>query len=303
MKARPAKWGLRWKNEPLSAQEVNSSIMEKKTLIIHIPVVHRGFLDFLEKEKDNIGAIYILREDLQKDLSGFNPDIAAIDCTRSLKILNALGFNNSFVVSAENIEEVKGKKIVLVNDEISRNLYEKSLKGEDIEWKSVFLRWDKSSVVAENPPEGINSSDDPANLEMIAQAYQEAKKTGDWWRQIGAVLVRDKEILIRAYNKDLPTDYTPYQVGEVRDFFKAGERHELASTIHAEEKIVAEAARRGIVLEGASLYVTTFPCPVCAKLIACSGIKNLYFSEGGSSFDAQKVLEAAGVKIVRVLRS
>ena len=79
--------------------------------------------------------------------------------------------------------------------------------------------------------------------------------------------------------------------------FVAGERQDLASTVHAEQYIIAKAAREGISVNGLSMYVTTFPCPVCAKLIACSGIKNIYFGEGGSNFDAKKVLESAGVKI------
>ncbi|OGZ27843.1 MAG: hypothetical protein A2365_03980 [Candidatus Nealsonbacteria bacterium RIFOXYB1_FULL_40_15] len=136
---------------------------------------------------------------------------------------------------------------------------------------------------------------------MMQEATEESKKSSEWWRRIGAVLVKDGKTLIRRYNKDIPSDHTPYQLGEPRDFFKPGERHDIASTIHAEQGIVAEAAKSGISLEGSSIYVTTFPCPVCAKIIACSGIKRVYFAEGGSNFDAKKVLESAGLKIIHVV--
>jgi len=79
-----------------------------------------------------------------------------------------------------------------------------------------------------------------------------------------------------------------------------GERQDIANTIHAEQYIISQAAKEGIFTKGLSLYVTTFPCPVCAKLIACSGIQHLYFGEGGSNFDARKVLESVGVTIVYV---
>ncbi|MDO8424466.1 MAG: deaminase [bacterium] len=275
--------------------------MEKKNLIIYMPVLHRGYLDFLKEKKDEINTVYIIDEKLQKELSEFKPDIAAMDIKDTVKILNAIGMGNVASVSADNIEKVaRSGGTILINDEISRNLAEKYLKGKDVEWQSVFLRWDKSKVLSSEPLEDIEASKDAFDVSMMSEAQKEAKKAGDWWRQIGAVSVKDGQILFRGFNRDLPSDHTPYQVGEVRDFFKAGERHDLASTIHAEENIVAQAARKGVSLESASLYVTTFPCPVCAKLIACSGIKKLYFQEGGSNFDARKVLESASIVIIRV---
>jgi len=257
-------------------------------------------LDFFELHKGDIGGMYLIDENLIFELTQFKPDIASLSTETAKKFFEALGFQNIFILSKERIQEIKGKNLLLVNDEVSRNLHEKYLQGEKIEWASVFLRWDSASIVAEVPVEGVLVSADSFDIAMMQEAYQEAKKSGDWWRQIGAVLVKNNEILIRGFNKDLPSDHTPYQVGEVRDFFRAGEKQELASTIHAEENIIAKAAKSGISVEGTSLYVTTFPCPVCAKLIACSGIKNLYFAEGGSNFDAKKVLESAGVALVQV---
>lgn len=274
--------------------------MKGKNLIIHIPVIHRGYLDFLKANQDKISNIYLINEELLEGLSEFKPDIASIDPKEAKELLENFGFKNISILSPDNIEEIKAEEFIIIQDEISRNLYNRYLQGKKVEWVSVFLRWDKEKVLSGKPAEGIEASKDAFDISMMKEAQKEAQKTGDWWRQIGAVLIEDKEILIRGYNRDLPSDHTPYQVGEVRDFFKAGERHELASTIHAEENIIAQAAKKGICLEGTSLYVTTFPCPVCAKLIACSGIKNLYFGEGGSNFDAKKVLESAGVKIIYV---
>lgn len=274
--------------------------MPEKILILHIPVIHKGYLDLFERVRDSVSQVYILDGELQNELSEIKPDIAAISAEKVKDLLGKLGFNEISILSKDNLEEIKGKEIILVQDEISRNLYNKYLTGENIEWESVFLRWDKSKILSEKPLENIPISQDGFDIKMMEEAYKEAEKSSDWWRQIGAVLVKDKEIIIRGNNKDLPSDYTPYQVGEVRDFFKAGERQELANTIHAEQKIIAEAAKSGISLQGTSLYVNIFPCPVCAKLIAFSGIKNLYFGEGGSNFDAKKVLDAAGVRIIYI---
>jgi dCMP deaminase len=47
------------------------------------------------------------------------------------------------------------------------------------------------------------------------------------------------------------------------------------------------------------MYVTDFPCPPCAKLIAAAGISRLYFREGYAVLDGQDVLDAAGVEVVQ----
>ncbi|MBU4350799.1 deaminase [Candidatus Parcubacteria bacterium] len=274
--------------------------MRGKILIIHMPVLHRGYLEFLENIKNKVAAIYIIDEKLQKRLSESNPDIAAIDSRKTKMILKMLGFKNIEILSFSKINNIKNEEIILVQDELSRNLYNTYLAKEKIEWVSVFLRWDKNKVLSESNLRNIKVSHRSFDMKTMEMACLEASKSGDWWRQVGAVLVKNQKVLICAYNQGLPSEYTPYQVGEVRDLFMPGERQDLAHTIHAEQKIIAQAAKEGIVLKNSSLYVSVFPCPVCAKLIACSGIRNLYFKTGGSNFDAKKVLDAAKVKIIRV---
>jgi len=274
--------------------------MAEKVLIIYIPVIHRGYLDFLKNMGNKVSQVFIIDETLLAELTEFKPDIASIESDKIKDLLLKFGFRNIFVLTKENIAELKDKEIILVQDEVSCNLADKYLSKDKVEWQNVFLRWDRSQVLRQEKLEDISVSNDEFDIKTIKQAFGESEKSGDWWRQIGAVLVKDKETLLCANNKDLPSDHTPYQTGEVRDLFSTGERPDLANTIHAEQSIIAQAAKKGLPVKGTSLYVTTFPCPVCAKLIACSGIKNVYFAEGWSNFDAKKVLESAGVKIIHV---
>lgn len=46
-------------------------------------------------------------------------------------------------------------------------------------------------------------------------------------------------------------------------------------TIHAEQNAICQAAKRGISVEGGTLYCKMTPCPVCAKLIINCGIKRV----------------------------
>ncbi len=274
--------------------------MAQKVLILYVPVIHKGYLDFLNKIKGKVSNVYLIDRKLQEELSEMKPDIASIDAKKSKELLIKLGFKNISVISKNNIGKVRGKDIVLVPDEVSRNLAQKYLKKEKISWQSVFLRWDKSRILTQSSPKGIAHSNSAFDVKMMTEARKEAEKSSDWWRQIGAVLVKNKKIIFRANNKSLPSNHTPYQVGEARDFFRAGERQDISNTIHAEQMVVAKAAQKGTSLQNSALYVTTFPCSVCAKLIAFSGIKNIYFGGGGSNFDAKKVLDSSGVKITQV---
>ena len=274
--------------------------MPEKNLILHIPVIHKGYLDLLERLRGAVSNVYIIDGQLQDELSDIKSDIASLSPETVKELLNKIGFQNILTLSKDNIGELADKELILIQDELSRNLYDKYLKGKKAEWQSVFLRWDKEKVLAELPVGDIEKSEDSFDMEMVKESYKEAEKSSDWWRQIGAVLVRDGEIIARSYNQGVPNDNSPYQLGSIRDLFKAGEKQEFSPTIHAEQRLIAEAAKSGLRTENASLYLTHFPCPVCSKLIAWSGIKKLYFSEGAANLDGKRILELADIKIVHI---
>ena len=50
-------------------------------------------------------------------------------------------------------------------------------------------------------------------------------------------------------------------------------------TIHAEQNVIAFAARNGIAIRGAELWCSMTPCLPCAKLIINSGIKSVFALE------------------------
>ncbi len=85
--------------------------------------------------------------------------------------------------------------------------------------------------------------------------------------------------------------------------FDAGEHIELSKCIHAEAKLIAQAARDGMSLNDATLYVTTYPCPPCAKLVATAGIKKVYYRDGYSLLDAEDIFNAYAIEITLVKMS
>ena len=133
----------------------------------------------------------------------------------------------------------------------------------------------------------------------MQMARREAEKSSDWWRHVGAIVPLRSKMLV-AHNEHVPSEYAQYAYGDIRDFIPAGTKSDVCSAIHAEKNLIAQAARDGISLLGRSLYVTTFPCSDCARVIAYAGIKQCFFGEGHASFDGVGVLKAYGVELIFV---
>ncbi|NPA47277.1 MAG: dCMP deaminase [Thermococci archaeon] len=91
--------------------------------------------------------------------------------------------------------------------------------------------------------------------------------------RVGAVAVKDGYILATGYNG------APRGMDHCIDkgcIVVDGHCHRA---VHAEQNVIAMAARKGISLEGATLYVTHFPCDTCLKLLINAGIKEIVYEE------------------------
>lgn len=277
--------------------------MNRPALVLHVPVIHRGYLDLFRRIAPDVRAAHIIGDELIRRFRFFEADISSLTPQEACRIVSGLDlFDAVEVIEPAGLEALRDHPVVLLNDALSRRLAREFLPGADIRWESVFLRWDESHVQSASPVSFSRQSQEPFDREMIEAAYAEAAESSDWWRRVGAVLVKDGAIIARAYNRDMPDDQSSYRFGNIRDYLKPGERPELSNTFHAENRIVAEVARAGTSTAGAHLYVTHFPCSMCAKAIAVSGIAKCFFAEGSANFDAEMVLGAHGVEIVHVPR-
>jgi dCMP deaminase len=135
---------------------------------------------------------------------------------------------------------------------------------------------------------------------MIALAFDEAEKSSDWWRHVGAVLVKGRELVATAYNRSCPSQHMSYVLGNPRDFIEAGTLSHFSDVLHSEKIVFTEALKHGVSTLGADIYVSVFPCPDCAKMIAYSGVKRCFFASGHASLDGQSVLRSQGVEMIYV---
>lgn len=119
-------------------------------------------------------------------------------------------------------------------------------------------------------------------------------------RQIGAIVVKNKRVLTTGYNG------APQGVQSCKDRgeclreklgIESGTRQELCYAVHAEQNAIIQAARLGIVLEGATLYCTHQPCVICAKMIINAGITRIVYKYGYPDDFSLRLLAEAGVQL------
>jgi len=113
-------------------------------------------------------------------------------------------------------------------------------------------------------------------------------------KSVGAVIVRDKTILSTGYNGSIRGAPHCTEVGCLM------ENSHCVRTVHAEANALVQAARHGVLLDGAEIYVTASPCFNCFKLIANAGIRTVHY---GEFYRDERVLEFArdaGIKMVHL---
>ncbi len=118
-------------------------------------------------------------------------------------------------------------------------------------------------------------------------------------RRVGAVLVRDKKILATGYNGAPSKVRHCSVVGCIRAKLNipSGERHELCRGLHAEQNAFLQAALHGTSLKGASLYSTTQPCIICAKMVINAGITDIIIKGDYPDKLSKDLLREAKVKV------
>lgn len=121
-------------------------------------------------------------------------------------------------------------------------------------------------------------------------------------RNVGAVIVKDRRILATGYNGAPQGLEHCEKVGCIREKLNipSGERHEVCRGLHGEQNAIIQAAKLGVSIEGASLYVTNFPCFICAKMIINAGIKRIVYKEGYPDELSKRIFSEAGLLVEKI---
>jgi dCMP deaminase len=276
-----------------------------EVVLAYVPVLHEGYRRFLERH----GAgrrLFLIGPELHADYRPLAKDVRALDAGDAARAIAGWQIASSVAVldaagAAALAAEQPPPALILPAEDVSQQVVERWFPRAAVRYDPVFLRWDKTKTVQmlDPRPERI-ATEDAALAELAGAAEDAAARSVDWWRQVGAALRFADGSVAAATNVHHPHELAPYAVGDPRSNFTQGVELELSTATHAEAALIAAAARAGRATEGGEIYVTDFPCPPCAKLIAGAGLARLYYRRGYAVLDGRDVLEAAGVEVVAI---
>lgn len=113
-------------------------------------------------------------------------------------------------------------------------------------------------------------------------------------KSVGALVVRDKAILATGYNGSIRGLEHCTEVGCLMD------NGHCVRTVHAEANALLQAARHGVSIDGADIYVTASPCWDCFKLIANAGIARVLYGEFYRDERIREFARKAGIELVHL---
>lgn len=266
-------------------------------VVAYVPVLHEGYRRFLEAHGRG-RPLYVIGAELYADHRPLAKDIRALDPSLAAIALDAWGICSAVSVLDEAGARAladSGASLVLPDEDVSHQVVDRFFARSEVLYDTVFLRWDKNRTIQLLRPSAPEVEDPLAVAAEFA-----ATASIDWWRQVGAA-IRFADGTVRSVaNVHEPHPLSPYVAGDPRSNFFKGVHLDLSTATHAEARLIAEAARDGVATAGAVMYVTDFPCPPCAKLIAAAGIARLYFREGYAVLDGEDVLRAAGTELLKI---
>ncbi len=121
--------------------------------------------------------------------------------------------------------------------------------------------------------------------------------------KIGAVIVKDKNIIATGYNGSPAGHPHCTDVGcliYVSRNPDGEEEENCFRTIHAEINAIAQAAKHGVEIAGADIYVTASPCYHCLKTLINTGITRIVYLKPYKMHRIEPLLEHSSIELVQV---
>ena len=113
---------------------------------------------------------------------------------------------------------------------------------------------------------------------FMKTAFLFASKSKCVSHHVGAIIVKNGRIISTGYNGTPPGLQNCNEKFDASNFDR--EEHHIWSRDnepHAEQNCISFAAKEGVSIKDADMYVTISPCNDCLKNIIMTGIKNIYY--------------------------
>lgn len=255
----------------------------------------------------------------QAQASGRN---CIIESVRTLGEVEALRSKENFYLFAVDADpKVRYERIVLRGSETDKVSFQTFLSNENREMDSddpnkqnlrrciemADFRFDNNGTVDDLNRQVVEvlkqityqrPSWDEYFMQLANAASQRA--TCDRGRS-GCVIVKDRQLLVTGYVGSPAGLPHCDEVGHLfRQTIESDGRvvNHCVRTVHAEQNAICQAARRGIALDGATLYCRMTPCRTCAMLIINCGIKRVVCERKyHAGAESEELFRQAGIEL------
>lgn len=255
----------------------------------------------------------------QAQSSGKNCIIESVRTTGEVEALR--GKANFYLFAVDADPKVRYERVVLRGSETDHISYETFLANEQREMNSDDPNKQNLRACIKQADYRFDNNGDIASLnEQVEKVLAEISYRRPSWDEYfmdlansasrratcdrgrsGCVIVKDRQLLVTGYvgsPSGLPhCDEVGHLFRQTIDADGKVSTH-CVRTVHAEQNAICQAARRGIALDGATLYCRMTPCRTCAMLIINCGIKRVVCERKyHSGAESEELFRQAGVSI------
>ena len=178
----------------------------EKAILAYIPVVHRGYLNYL----GSTGAktIYALQAHDLPQFSQLTREIRALPLDDLSLALRGFGYEVLPYSEYLKREDKENLELYVPEDDVTREMI---FEVGKVVVGSAFLRWDwtRSTVAGFVKPEAdrvinVRNDENKTIRSHMMDLFQLTKRSSDWWRQVAAMAITEDGKCLRAYNKHHP---------------------------------------------------------------------------------------------------
>lgn len=120
-------------------------------------------------------------------------------------------------------------------------------------------------------------------------------------RKVGAIITLNRRVVATGYNGAPAGVASCKELNRcLRTNAKSGENLNECVAVHAEINAIAQCSKYGMPIQGADIYITTYPCINCIKMIIASGIKRVFYKEEYNSPLTKQLAEEANVELIKI---
>lgn len=140
---------------------------------------------------------------------------------------------------------------------------------------------------------------------FIDMAILAARRSNCVSRQVGAVITVDNQVVATGYNGAPKHLHHCIDAGgclRKLNNIESGTRQEICRAVNAEQNAIISAAVKGVSIKGGTLYVNTYPCSICTRMLINAEIKRIVYDSDYSDPLSKEMLDESGIEVVRFKR-